>query len=260
MLFRRLSIFAGGWTLEAAETICAVPSGPAGDDGLQPYDVLDLLMQLVDKSLVIADEQAGQERYRMLETIREYARERLAEADETRVVHERHHEWFMGLAEEAAPERYDTEGLASLGHEYDNLRAALRWAIDSGESERALRLAGGLWSFWSVRGFYTEGRAWLREVLALDAGRAGEGSRARARALQAAATWPTVRGTIPRPRTCSRRVAPSLRRWTIRRRSARRYTCWATWRSARASSSRLANCSPRPARSIGALATARPRS
>lgn len=186
MLFRRLSIFAGGWTLEAAETICAVPSGPAGDDGLQPYDVLDLLMQLVDKSLVIADEQAGQERYRMLETIREYARERLAEADETRVVHERHHEWFMGLAEEAAPERYDTEGLASLGHEYDNLRAALRWAIDSGESERALRLAGGLWSFWSVRGFYTEGRAWLREVLALDAGGPGEGSRARARALQAA--------------------------------------------------------------------------
>ena len=179
MLFRRLSIFAGGWTLEAAETIC-------GGDGLPSYDVLDLLMQLVDKSLVIADEQAGQERYRTLETIREYARERLAEAGETRAVQERHHDWFMGLAEQAAPEGYDTQGLASAGHEYDNLRAALRWAIDSGESERALRLAGGLWSFWSVRGLYTEGRAWLREVLALDGGATGRGTVARARALQAA--------------------------------------------------------------------------
>src|ERR1700731_1876429 len=64
------------------------------------------------------------------------------------------------------------------------MRAALRWAIDSGESERALRLAGGLWSFWSVRGFYTEGRAWLRDVLALDSGESGRGSLARARALQ----------------------------------------------------------------------------
>jgi predicted ATPase/class 3 adenylate cyclase len=180
MLFRRLSVFAGGWTLEAAETIC-------GGDGLPPDDVLDLLMQLIDKSLVIADEQAGQERYRALETIREYARERLAEAGETHTVQERHHDWFIGLAEQATPEGYDTQGLASVGHEYDNLRAALRWAIESGDSERALRLAGGLWSFWSVRGFYTEGRAWLREVLALDErGPAQHGTVARARALQAA--------------------------------------------------------------------------
>src|SRR5579859_7155029 len=179
MLFRRLSIFAGGWTLEAAETVC-------GGDGLEPYDVLDLLMQLVDKSLVIADEQAGHERYRTLETIREYARERLTEAGELPAVQERHYAWFVGLAEQAPPEGYDTRGLATVGHEYDNLRAALRWAVDSGESERALRLAGGLWSFWSVRGFYTEGRAWLREVLALGGGESRPGIAARARALQAA--------------------------------------------------------------------------
>jgi len=179
MLFRRLSIFAGGWTLEAAETVC-------GGDGLEPYDVLDLLMQLVDKSLVIADEQAGHERYRTLETIREYARERLTEAGELPAVQERHYAWFVGLAEQAPPEGYDTQGLATVGHEYDNLRAALRWAVDSGESERALRLAGGLWSFWSVRGFYTEGRAWLREVLALGGGESRPGIAARARALQAA--------------------------------------------------------------------------
>jgi tetratricopeptide (TPR) repeat protein len=135
---------------------------------------------------VIADEQAGQERYRTLETIREYARERLAEAGETRAVQERHHDWFLALAEQAAPEGYDTQGLASVGHEYDNLRAALRWAIDSRESERALRLAGGLWNFWSVRGFYTEGRAWLGEALALDGDGHIRGTRARARAMQAA--------------------------------------------------------------------------
>jgi predicted ATPase/class 3 adenylate cyclase len=177
VLLRRLSVFAGGWTLEAAERICT-------GDGLAPDDVLDLLMQLVDKSLVIADEQAGQERYRMLETIRQYARELLVEVGESQTVHARHHDWFMGMAERATPEGYDTLGLASVGHEYDNLRVALRWAIESRESERALRLAGGLWSFWSVRGFYTEGRAWLSEALEID----GDSARtaARARALQAA--------------------------------------------------------------------------
>jgi predicted ATPase/class 3 adenylate cyclase len=189
VLFRRLSVFAGGWTLEAAETICS-------GDGLEPYDVVDLLMQLVDKSLVIADEQSGQERYRMLETIREYARERLAEAGEIDAVHGRHYDWFTGLAERSTPEGYDSQVLASVGKEYDNLRAALRWAIDSADSNRALRLAGGLWSFWSVRGFYTEGRAWLSEVLALaDSGSVH--SAVRARALQAAGHLANCQGDYP---------------------------------------------------------------
>jgi len=207
ILVRRLSVFAGGWTLEAAETICP-------GDGLQSHDVLDLLMQLVDKSLVIADEQAGQERYRMLETIRAYGREILAEAGETRAVQERHHDWFMGLAEQAAPEGYDTQGLTSMGYEYDNLRAALRWAIDSGDAERALRLAGGLWSFWSVRGFYTEGRAWLREVLALDGGTTtGRSAAARARALQAAGHLANYQGDYHAAATLleeSRTIAQAL--------------------------------------------------
>ena len=176
LLFRRLSVFAGGWTLEAAEAVCAF-------DGLDPYDVLDLMNQLVDKSLVIAEEQ-GQDRYRMLETMRQYARERLTEAGEAQNVRARHFDHFLALAERATPEQYDTELLASLGREYDNERAALRWAIEDGDSERALRLAGGLWSFWSIRGFYTEGRAWLREVLALPG--IATHTAARARALQAA--------------------------------------------------------------------------
>jgi hypothetical protein len=177
VLFRRLSVFAGGWTLEAAEVVCA-------GEGLEPYDVVDLTMQLVDKSLVIADEHRGQLRYRMLETISEYARERLAEAGETEAVRSRHLDWCVGLAEHTRPEEYDTDFIAGLGHEYDNLRAALRWAIDTADSDRALRMAGGLWDFWSVRGYYTEGRAWLTDILALPSATAQ--TPARARALQTA--------------------------------------------------------------------------
>ena len=159
LLFQRLSVFAGGWTLEAAETVCA------GEE-LDPYDVLDLMVQLVDKSLVIAEEHGGQERYRMLETIREYGRERLTEANETAAFKTRHADWCLMLAEHTRPEDY-ASNVAMLGNEYDNLRAALRWTIDSGDSDRALRLAAGLWDFWSVRGYYTEGRAWLAEILAI---------------------------------------------------------------------------------------------
>ena len=173
ILFRRLSVFAGGWTLESAEAVCAFAD-------LDPYDVLDLLSHLVDKSLVIAEEHDGQQRYRMLETIRQYARDCLNEAGELEPVRERHVALFLSLVERARPEEYDTQLLASLGRDYDNLRAALRWAIDSGDSERALRLAGGLWDFWSVRGYYTEGRAWISEILDM----ADAPTAARARALQ----------------------------------------------------------------------------
>jgi predicted ATPase/class 3 adenylate cyclase len=174
VLFRRLSVFAGGWTLEAAEAVCA------GDE-LESFDVLDVMMQLMDKSLVVADEL---DRYRMLETLREYGRERLSESDETKSVRERHLEWCLSLAERSTPEEYNTDALADLGREYDNLRAALRSAIDTADSDRALRLAGGLWDFWSVRGFYTEGRAWLSEILALPS--VAPQTAARARALQTA--------------------------------------------------------------------------
>ena len=178
VLFRRLSVFAGGWTLEAAEAVCT-------GEGLDPYDVLDLTIQLVDKSLIIADEQDGQERYRMLETIREYARECLAEARETETARSMHLEFFLGLAERSLPADYDPAVLAILSREQDNVRAGLRRAIDSGDADRAQRLAGGLWDFWSVRGYYTEGRAWLHEILAMP-GVETTISAPRARALQTA--------------------------------------------------------------------------
>ena len=154
-------------------------------DGLDAYDVLDLTILLVDKSLIIADEQDGQERYRMLETIREYAREALAEAGEAEAVRKLHLEFFLGLAERSLPADYDPAVLAILAREQDNLRAALRFAIDSNAADHALRLAGGLWDFWSVRGYYSEGRAWLSEILAMPDVKATI-SPARARALQTA--------------------------------------------------------------------------
>ena len=149
-------------------------------------------MQLMDKSLLIADEQ---DRYRMLETLREYARERLSEAGETESVRACHLEWCLTLAERSTPEEYNTTALADLGREYDNLRAALRSAIDTADSDRALRLAGGLWDFWSVRGFYTEGRAWLSEILELPS--VTRQTTARARALQTAGHLANCQGDYP---------------------------------------------------------------
>jgi predicted ATPase/DNA-binding SARP family transcriptional activator/DNA-binding NarL/FixJ family response regulator len=163
-LFRRLSVFAGGWTLEAAEEVGA-------DGSIEGSDVLDLLGRLVDKSLVVAETEAqGAVRYRMLEPIRQYARERLEESEEAEAIQRRHAEFFLALAEEAEPE---VEGpqqaawLERLEAEHDNLRATLSWSLERGEeAELGLRVAGALGQFWYLRGYLGEGRRWLEEALA----------------------------------------------------------------------------------------------
>jgi predicted ATPase/DNA-binding SARP family transcriptional activator/DNA-binding CsgD family transcriptional regulator len=163
-LFGRLSVFAGGWTLEAAEEVGA-------DGSIEGSDVLDLLGRLVDKSLVVAEAEAqGAVRYRMLEPIRQYARERLEESEEAEAIQRRHAEFFLALAEEAEPE---VEGpqqaawLERLEAEHDNLRAALSWSLERGEeAELGLRVAGALGQFWYLRGYLGEGRRWLEEALA----------------------------------------------------------------------------------------------
>jgi predicted ATPase/DNA-binding SARP family transcriptional activator/DNA-binding NarL/FixJ family response regulator len=163
-LFGRLSVFAGGWTLEAAEEVGA-------DGSIEGSDVLDLLGRLVDKSLVVAEAEAqGAVRYRMLEPIRQYARERLEESEEAEAIQRRHAEFFLALAEEAEPE---VEGpqqaawLERLEAEHDNLRAALSWSLERGEeAELGLRVAGALGQFWYLRGYFGEGRRWLEEALA----------------------------------------------------------------------------------------------
>jgi predicted ATPase/class 3 adenylate cyclase/DNA-binding CsgD family transcriptional regulator len=170
-LLRRLSVFAGGWTLEAAEAVCA-------GEKIKPHEVLDLLTQLINKSLVLADEQEGEVRYQLLETMRSYAAEKLREAGEREITRRRHYDWFVALAEEGEHEVSGAQQamwLERLEQEHDNLRAVLRRSLKQNEIEIALRLCAALWWFWSVHGHRTEGRQWLDR--ALTAGRPLAGTR-----------------------------------------------------------------------------------
>ena len=173
-LLRRLSVFSGGCTLEAVESVVRRPSSggsdPSGatDDGLWTPDILDLLARLVDKSLVIVRERGGAARYGMLETIREYARERLEASGEAHEVRRRHADYFLGQAEESR--RAIGAGQSAelwferLEEEHDNVRAALEWFAGS-DAEACLRLAVAVGGFWHVHGHLTEGRRWLKTAL-----------------------------------------------------------------------------------------------
>ncbi|HET9001167.1 MAG TPA: LuxR C-terminal-related transcriptional regulator, partial [bacterium] len=179
LLLRRLSVFAGGWTLEAAETICA-------GGGIESPDVLDLLTKLVDKSLVVVQPPRGEARYRLLETVRQYARDWLVESEETAEVRGRHRDWFLALVERTHEAGYEPVWhppgvLERLDRDHENLRAALGWsATEKAGAEPGLRLAGALAPFWHNRGYYAEGRRWLEGALV----RCHEASpAARARAL-----------------------------------------------------------------------------
>jgi predicted ATPase/transcriptional regulator with XRE-family HTH domain len=159
-LFARLSVFAGGCTLEAAEAICS----PEGDRGLE---VLEGVASLVEKSLLLQNGE-DEPRFVMLETIREYAAERLAECGPTKRLKREHAGYFLRLAQEAAPQLRGPNGLPwlnRLAQEHDNLRAALSWAQEHGETELGLRLAVALSRFWEIRGYLAEGRRWLTALL-----------------------------------------------------------------------------------------------
>jgi predicted ATPase/class 3 adenylate cyclase len=161
-VLRWLAVFAGGWSVEAAEAVCTA-------DGTDEGAILDLLMHLVDKSLVVVEEQDGEVRYRLLETIRQYARDKLVEAGDVVAVRDRHRAWYLALAEGAEPELWGTaqsQWLTRLEAEHDNLRAALEWSLETGAPETSLCLAGALWKFWEVRGYLSEGRRWLERALA----------------------------------------------------------------------------------------------
>jgi predicted ATPase/DNA-binding CsgD family transcriptional regulator len=161
-VFRRLSVFAGGWTLEAAEAV-----GVGG--GIEEGEVLDLLSELVEKSLVVArgSDQRGV-RYRMLEPVRQYAQEKLEESGEAEAAKGAHTGYFLALAEEAEPELFgprDVEWLERLEEEHDNMRAALYWALEGARAELGLRLVGALLPFWEAHGHYSEGRKWIEDAL-----------------------------------------------------------------------------------------------
>lgn len=163
-LFRRLGVFAGGWTLEASEAVCAEP-------GEQGASILDRLAALLDKSLVVPGEGAGGEpRFRLLELIREYALEQLTTAGEEATLRQRHAEYFTAFAESASTHLFGASQVAwfaRLSEDHANFRAALTWAERSGAPELGLRLATALWWFWQVRNHGREGRAWLERLLAL---------------------------------------------------------------------------------------------
>jgi predicted ATPase/DNA-binding CsgD family transcriptional regulator len=162
VLLRRLSVFSGVFSLEAAESVCA------GED-LERDEVLELLSHLVDKSLVVVREVGGEARYRLLEMVRQYGREKLSESGEEGPLRERHAGYYLMLAEKAERERSgpnQARWLTRLEAEHDNLRAALSWSLgEVGDAGLGVRLAAALWSFWSTRGYVNEGRKWLESAI-----------------------------------------------------------------------------------------------
>jgi non-specific serine/threonine protein kinase len=177
LLLQRLSAFAGGWILEAAEQVCA------GDDVVD-REVLDLLTSLCDKSLVVVEQNDGRSRYRLLESVRQYGRERLLERGGGDAVRDRHLAYFLNLAEEAEPKLTGADQavwLQRLDEEHDNLRSALTWSsATGGDATSGLRLAGALWWFWYARGYFGEGRGWLSRLLAAAPSRQDTAARAKA--------------------------------------------------------------------------------
>src|SRR5713226_6912347 len=183
-LFRRLSVFAGGWTLEAVEAL----EKTLNEDETSTLSVLDGIASLLDKSLLVQRAREGKEpRLILLRTVREYALELLRESGEIEPCQRAHALYFLTVVEEAhlhlkGPQQ--TTWLEQLERERANLRAALAWLIEHGEAELALRFCGALWWFWYLRGYWSEGRRWLEGALGL--AQAEGSTEARARALYSA--------------------------------------------------------------------------
>lgn len=164
VVFRQLSIFVGTFSLEATEAICSTET-------IGALEVIDVLFEIVNKSLISATEVDGSLRYSMLETVRQYAREKLEEASELNMAQARHIAWYLELTERASRELIGPDQVAWLDlleNEHENLRAAIRRAVDSNAREEALRFGGALWLFWGMRGYLTEGRRLIDDVLGLE--------------------------------------------------------------------------------------------
>jgi predicted ATPase len=159
-VLRSLAVFAGGWTLEAAEQICAKKE--------RDWDALELITRLIEKSLINMYESFGATRYRMLETTREYALEKLVETGEDQSAHSHHFDYFLQLAQEAESQLIGSDQagwLNRLEREHDNFRSALEWSMQGGKYEEALQMAGALGLFWLKHTHFSEGRRWIRNIL-----------------------------------------------------------------------------------------------
>jgi predicted ATPase/DNA-binding XRE family transcriptional regulator len=194
-LFDRLSVFAGGWTLDAAEAVCA-------HDGIYPEDVLELLARLIRKSLVIAEQKyVGSARYRLLETLRQYGQERLLGATDAEAIYSRHAHYYLALAEAVPQTSWGVEQadwLERVAIERDNLRAALAWFITTNAAEQAIRLGGVLYPIWLSSGYLTDGQTQIQKVLAMS--RAAAPSAACAQLLHSAACIDFYRGNYTNAR------------------------------------------------------------
>jgi non-specific serine/threonine protein kinase len=189
-LFRQLSVFAGGFTLEALESVALLDSN-------QP--ILDALSRLVDKSLLLVEQQ-DQPRYRFLEPIRQYARDKLNETREANLIQDRHLNYYLRVAEEAEPYLFgvvqqDWKNRLELDH--DNLRVALAWSLESNQIEAGLKMAGALAWFWHSKGHLSEGNLWLEKLLASGIGTQGK---ERAKALRASSILSTGTGDYSQAR------------------------------------------------------------
>ena len=184
---RRLSVFAGGCRLEAAEAVCA-------GGRITALDVLDLLTQLVDKSLVVVSTSGEGARYGLLSTVRQYAQDKLEETDEVGEVRKRHFDWYLDLATHAEEELYgagEQTWIDRLGEEHDNLRSALEWgAAETAPDGALLSLAATLGQFWNRRSYVTEGRLWLERALR----RGGAADAVRAKATGYAGNFARTQG------------------------------------------------------------------
>ncbi|HUX21166.1 MAG TPA: tetratricopeptide repeat protein, partial [Spirochaetia bacterium] len=193
-MLRRLSVFMCAWTLEGAERVC-------GGAGVDSVEVLDLVSALVDKSLVAVEGGEGETRYRLLESIRQYARDKLLDQGEAKQVRDLHLEYFVELVEEADSKlrgAQQRDWLNLLDRHGDEFRAALGWASTNEQSSKCRRLAVGLWRYWRVRSNFSEGRRWLDEALHLRGGDDGtdpaEAERLRSRCLISAGSLANYQG------------------------------------------------------------------
>jgi len=216
VLFARLSVFAGGWTLKAASEVCS-------DESIAKDDVVYVLIRLIEQSLVVAEEDG--DRYRMLETVREYAQERLEEPAIGAAIRERwrdrHLAYFLALAEEAEPKLNGAQQrnwLDRLEMEHDNLRLALTWATGGGDAVSGMRLASACWRFWLIRGYAREGLGWLSAMLATVPAR--QPTAHRAKALLAAGTMAKTISDYSQARTLYEQALSISRELGVQRRVA----------------------------------------
>jgi predicted ATPase/class 3 adenylate cyclase/DNA-binding CsgD family transcriptional regulator len=194
ILFRRLAVFMGGFDLGAAQAV-------AGATEVERFQVLDQLSLLVDKSLVIAENAGGRTRYRLLETVRQYALEKLGESGEADDVRARHRDHYTSMAatlDAPATSGHEQRTMHALT-EMDNLRAAFVWSLESNETAKALELASSLQSVWLGRGRIREGLAWLDTALADGETDAGGATAARVRALSDKALLDSWNGSLDTP-------------------------------------------------------------